>query len=85
MPLYYFKCDGLCQAQQRRLLPAAKGNEPWPCPKPDCGGTMRRAPKPPTTNVVERLDNGFMPRAIERPADAERLYHERAHKPQDDE
>lgn len=45
---------------------------------------MRRAPKPPTTNVAERLDNGLMPRAVERPADAERLYHERAHKPPED-
>lgn len=39
---------------------------------------MVRNPKPPTSNVVERLDNGFMARAVERPADAERLYKERA-------
>jgi hypothetical protein len=80
VPLYYYKCDGLCKQVIRRILPPDKSNIEFPC-KPDCGGIMRRAPRPPSTNVVERLDSGFMPRAIERPADAERLYHERAHKP----
>lgn len=83
MPLFHYKCDA-CGEQRRRLLVAARGNEVWPCPQPGCGGAMRRAPKPPTTNVAERLDNGLMPRAVERPADAERLYHERAHKPPED-
>lgn len=79
MPVFYYRCD-VCQAVRRRLLPAARGNEPWGCPKPDCDGTMRREAKGPTATVIERLDAPHMARAIERPADAERLYKERAAK-----
>lgn len=48
------------------------------CPK--CGARMVRIVKPPTSQVVERLDDGHMIRAVERPAEAERLYKERAAK-----
>jgi hypothetical protein len=41
---------------------------------------MHRDAKGPTATVVERLDSPHMVRAIERPADAERLYKERAAK-----
>ncbi|MDE2103612.1 MAG: hypothetical protein KGL39_40615 [Patescibacteria group bacterium] len=37
---------------------------------------MDRQPKAPSSNVVETLDNGIMVRALERPAEAERLYKE---------
>jgi hypothetical protein len=43
-----------------------------------CGGKMVRIVKPPTTNVVEKLDSPYMVRPIERPADAERLFKERS-------
>lgn len=37
---------------------------------------MTRDPRPPSHNVVETLDNGIMTRALERPAEAERLTRE---------
>jgi hypothetical protein len=43
----------------------------------ECGGPLHRAGLGPSTQVVERLDNGLMPRALERLADAERLFEER--------
>ncbi len=39
---------------------------------------LLRCGKGPTTNVKEKLDNGVMVRAVERYADAEELFHERA-------
>jgi len=39
---------------------------------------MELLPGAPTTRIVESLDNGLMPRAIERPAESERLFKERA-------
>jgi hypothetical protein len=39
---------------------------------------MVRESKAPTANVVESLDNGFMAKRVVRPADAERLFKERA-------
>lgn len=47
-----------------------------------CGGKMVRVVKAPTSQVMERLDAPHMARAVERPADAERLYKERAAKDQ---
>jgi len=74
MPLYYFRC-GSCNAELKKLLPPAEAKAPRTC---ECGGAFVRAPRPPSNQVVERLDNGFMTKAVERPADAERLYRERA-------
>ena len=39
---------------------------------------MERIVEAPTSRVTETLDNGLMTRRVERPADAERLYRERA-------
>lgn len=75
MPLYYFHCDA-CHSDLRRILTPAQAEAPQACRK--CQGTMRRTPKGATANVVERLDNGLMTKAVERPAEAERLYRERA-------
>jgi hypothetical protein len=80
MPKYHFRCDGICGREVVRLIASAKAKELDGRPCQSCAGIMRRAPRPPTAMVVERLDNGLMPRAVERPADAERLYHERARK-----
>ncbi len=46
-----------------------------PCAK--CGGSVSRAATGPSAQKVEVLDNGAMARAVERPADAERLWKER--------
>jgi hypothetical protein len=76
MPLYHFKCTGPETHRLRRILKPAEAAALKPvC---ECGADMVRDPKPPTANVVERLDNGYMAKAVERPADAERLYRERA-------
>lgn len=77
MPLFHFVCTA-CARPLRRLISAAQAAGALRCPTPDCGGLLQRAPKPPTAQVVETLDNGFMPRKVERPAEAERLYRERA-------
>lgn len=44
----------------------------------ECGGKFDWDPSGPSAAVKEILDNGAMPKAVERFADAERLYHERA-------
>lgn len=77
MPLFNLKCDG-CGAADRTLAAS------WAAVAPDrlkckaCGGDLRRAATGATSQVVERLDNGLMPKAVERLADAERLFQERA-------
>lgn len=72
MPLYYFKCH-TCGLTFRRILKpeeaAAQG-----C---TCGSILRRDPRPPSTRVIETLDNGLMTKRLERLADAERLFAER--------
>ena len=74
MPLYYFKC-GSCGAQVRQILKPEQAMAAMDC---TCaGGTLERDPRPPSTQVVESLDNGAMPRRLERLADAERLFSER--------
>ena len=78
MPLYYYECEK-CGTSTRRLLTPAEAKIVQPC-IPPCEGFLKRTPKGPTAQVVERLDNGFMARALERPADAERLFRERAKK-----
>ena len=63
---------------RRVLSPRQAAEIQVSCPTEGCTGTPKRVPKPPTTQVVETLDNGFMPRKVERPSEAERLYRERA-------
>lgn len=73
MPLYYFEC-GSCRLQVKRLLSPDEAESQ----KCKCGSLLNRTPKGPSTSVKERLDNGLMPKAIERYSEAERLYAERA-------
>lgn len=75
MPLYYFKCSG-CKSEFRKILEPlqAKYHEIF-CP---CGGKVTRLPKAPTTKVVETLDNGLMPKKLERLSEAERIFKERS-------
>lgn len=72
MPIYHFTC-GSCGKARRRSLGAKESRTGLSC---DCGGTLSRTPAPPTSNTVEVLDNGVMVKALERPAQAERLYKE---------
>lgn len=84
MPIFYFKCtDAKCPGTARHIFTptAYKLKGPGPVTAPPCcvcGKPMKRAPKAATSRVTETLDNGLMSRRIERPADAERLYKERA-------
>lgn len=75
MPLFYFRCGGAEIHEVRRLLPKYDPTVALSCPT--CGSPLARAPRPPTANVVETLDNNWMVRRVERPADVERLIAER--------
>lgn len=80
MPVYNYSCTD-CGVATKRLRPAAEGNLPFAC---DCGGQFERNPSAvPSIRVVEVLDNGIMTKAVERPADAERLFRERARQPKE--
>ncbi len=70
-------CTG-CGDKASRLLWLWDGSavEKMTCKK--CGAEVVRKPTGPSSQVVERLDNGMMPKAVERLADAERLYRDRA-------
>lgn len=63
-----------CGAMQALRL----DRRPEKAPRCACGKRMRSGPAAPTSQVVEKLDNGAMVRPLERLADAERLYAERA-------
>lgn len=79
MPLFYFDCQSCQDNVQKAIAPtweAGYSRIGTVCGK--CGGEMARAPRGPNTQVVERLDNGAMPRAVERLSDAERLFKERS-------
>jgi hypothetical protein len=74
LPLFHVQC-GKCGAEDDRLAPTGADAVKEPCA---CRAKMRRKARGPSTAVMERLDNGAMPRAVERLADAERLHKERA-------
>lgn len=72
LPLYHLRCIA-CKKTEDRI--AASVAEAGLCA---CGGKRKRAASGPYTQVMERLDNGAMPRVLERLADAERLHADRA-------
>ena len=74
MPLYYFECPG-CGAKSKKILDHDKANKLYHC---SCGHELKRTPRGPSTSVKEVLDNGVMPKSVERYSEAERLYAERA-------
>lgn len=73
MPLFNYVCD-TCGAEHQRLrAPVPEGIA---CGK--CGqGRLKWKPTGPSAQVVERIDLGTGIRAVERPAEAERLFKER--------
>lgn len=75
MPLFYYACPA-CENRFPKLLSPDKAKEPQICPK--CQKQAERAPQAPTTQVMEKIDNGLMARAVERPADAERIFKDRS-------
>lgn len=74
MPKYSFVCG--CGNRRDLIRPAGRQNGPFNCDK--CGELMTRDPSPATSRMVEILDNGLMTRRVERPANAEKLYKDRA-------
>lgn len=72
MALFTYRCRS-CGASARRIQAAA---DPPTCA--GCGKKMGRFENPPKAQVKEVLDNGVMSRRVERLADAEELYHDRA-------
>jgi len=74
MPLYKYKCP-TCGLQARRILLARQKDEPQTCV---CGERLERDPSPPSSHVREVVDNGMMPRAVDRFSKAEELYKNRA-------
>ncbi len=82
MPLYYYRCCK-CHQPQRKIQTPEEATKLQVCGKPvegktdSCGYTLRREPKPPSSQVTETLDNGVMTKRLERLADAERLFAER--------
>lgn len=79
MPAYEFECP-VCHKRQRAILsPEEAKDQNIPCKEENCAGKLRRKSKAPTTQITETLDNGLMPRKLERLADAEKIHDERAH------
>lgn len=73
MPLFKLSCP-LC-SKKKTTLANSWAQASKTC---ECGSEMSRSPSGLSSQTVERLDNGVMPKALERLADAERLYRDRA-------
>lgn len=76
MAMYCYKCS-TCGATARFLADPATKQGLVPC-LASCGGAMERDQRGPSSRVTEVIDTGGMPRSLERLADAERIYKERA-------
>ena len=78
MPVYNTKCND-CKAKRRILTPCASFSliplEQKTCNKCKCA--LVRDASGPSTSVKEVLDNGAMPKAVERFADIEETMAER--------
>jgi hypothetical protein len=74
--MYCFRCQA-CDLEVRRILTVDEAKAELRHGK-GCEGLLTREVKPPSSQAVETLDNGFMSRRLERLVDAERLYQERA-------
>ena len=77
MPLYNFKCSS-CDFKVRKIMYAVEVPLYASSPCPSCAGEIVRDVQAPTTQVQETLDNGIMPRKLERLVDVERLAKERS-------
>lgn len=78
MPAYSFLCP-VCKKPSRYILSVEEAQGDVPCRMEGCGGILQRVARSPSVQIVETLDNGLMPRKLERLADAERIHEERAH------
>lgn len=76
MALYSMEC-GKCSHREKLFANTAAEVE-TKCLLVGCDGKLKRVSAGLSTQIMERLDNGAMTRALERPRDAERLTQERA-------
>jgi hypothetical protein len=75
MPLYYLKCENCNKVKPILSNKFEEINEEKLTCK--CGNKLEHQSKGPSTTMLERLDNGIMPRAVERYTDAEELFKKR--------
>jgi hypothetical protein len=78
MPLFYGKCNG-CGAEKKFLTSDGDWDSISSMRKLciNCGGEMSRDARGLTASMKELLDNGVMPRAVERFEDIEEMKKER--------
>ena len=70
MPIFDYRCE-LCGERVRTMKSSSKEHA-------NCGGVLVRKPTGATSQQVEVVDNGLMPRRVERLAGVEEMVHERA-------
>jgi hypothetical protein len=76
MPLYYYECSK-CSWHYRKIQTPEEAEKTQICRAKGCTAELVRKPVAPSARVTEVIDNGIMPRRLERLADAERLFAER--------
>jgi len=77
MPIFTFKCPQ--HGEYRTVL--SRGTSTHSCPK--CGADAERIVRGGSVVVTERIDNGMMGRAVERPVGIEEMMDERNQKEED--
>lgn len=79
MPLYNFRCSNeSCKKLTKRIISVQDYEDSSGWITCECGFTALREMSGATTKTMEVLDNGYMARPVERLADAERIFAERA-------
>lgn len=69
--MFYTQCRS-CGVVAARMLASSADMKTCRCKV--CNGQIKRVPRPPSTVMTERLDNGIMPKAVVRPTNAEEMY-----------
>jgi len=77
MPKFTLVCDSH-KTRETRVVIRASATDLISILCPVCKHPMARDIKPASSRILETLDSGLMSRRVERPADAERLFKERA-------
>lgn len=70
------RCEAGRRPQRWLSTPGTLEQDRLRHPCTHCGERLARRPQGPGTSVVQRLDNGVMPRAVERPENMEELLEE---------
>lgn len=77
MPLFYFYCSN-CQKKYRHILKQYSLGQKVSCVV--CKSALERLVKAPTTQTTEIIDNGIMPKQVEKLMDVKELLEERSKK-----